>query len=557
MPTLYRKYRPERWSDVAGQSHIVTTLTNALKGGLLAHAYLFTGPRGTGKTTVARLLAKSINCTNRLDGKEPCDECANCLAFADSRAFDIIEIDGASNNGVENIRELRETVKLPPTLGAKKTYIIDEVHMLSGGAWNALLKTLEEPPSHVIFILATTELHKIPATISSRCQRFDFSRFSAATIIEKLARIALSEGITIDSDALEMIALTAEGGMRDAESLLAQAISLEDKHITGFEAATILGITERKVVFDFVTALGTRNLDAAIIIIESLAQKGVDFRSFSGTLTYFLREVLFHKLGDTAQKTLSAPTSPEERTTFESLATQFSFAELARLMELIHHARAEIRHAPLQQVPLEIAVLAFLFPENLTPPTSQSRQHPAPSISSPTQAQTEPNIPKVALPTNTPLSKQTAKKESLPHEISANTPVQAPLHQDSTSKESSTTAEEHTETPTASSFTLATIQGKWPAFLEEIKRRNASLSLSLSGSTPTLSESGAISVAVRHTFHKERLEKPENRLTIEEAIATIFGMSARLTVNVVPEKPIPDDPLLDSALEMLGGKVVE
>ncbi|QQR77264.1 MAG: DNA polymerase III subunit gamma/tau [Candidatus Moraniibacteriota bacterium] len=556
MSTLYRKYRPEHWSDVAGQEHIVTTLTNALKGALLAHAYLFTGPRGTGKTTVARLLAKSINCTNRRDGKEPCGECANCLAFADGRAFDIIEIDGASNNGVENIRELRETVKLPPTLGTKKVYIIDEVHMLSGGAWNALLKTLEEPPSHVIFILATTELHKIPATISSRCQRFDFSRFPTATIIEKLSRIALSEGVTVDVDALEMIALTAEGGMRDAESLLAQAIALEDKHITGSEAATILGITERKTVFDFVAAIGTRNLDTAIIIIESLAQKGVDFRSFAGTLTHFLREILFHKLGDTARETLTTPTSPEERAAFESLATQFSFAELARLTELIHHARTEIRHASLQQVPLEVATLAFLFPEDLTTPAPQSRQHPTPSTSPSTQIQITPATPKVAPPTSTPSSKQSTEKELPPHETPTNTPIQAPLHQDSAPKESSTTAEEHTETPTASPFTLATIQGKWPAFLEEIKRRNASLSLSLSGSTPTLSESGTISVTVRHTFHKERLEKPENRLTIEEAIATIFGKPARLTVNVVSEEPTPNDPLLDSALEMLGGKVV-
>ena len=553
MTTLYRKYRPEHWSDVSGQTHIVTTLTNALAGNLLAHAYLFTGPRGTGKTTVARLLAKSINCTDRRDAKEPCDNCGNCRAFAEGRAFDIIEIDGASNNGVENIRELRETVKLPPTLGAKKIYIIDEVHMLSGGAWNALLKTLEEPPSHVIFILATTELHKIPATISSRCQRFDFSRFPTATIIEKLSRIAASEGVTVDDDALEMIALTAEGGMRDGESLLSQVIALEDKHITGSEAATILGITERKTVFDFVAALGAHDLDAAVITLESLAQKSIDFRSFSGTLTHFLREILFYKLGDTARKTLVAPTSLEERATFETLSAQFSFAELARFMELVHHARTEIRHTVLQQIPLEIAALAFLFPEDTaTPPVSTTTPRPAstPSIHS--------------TPKNTPLSPQETKEPTLQHSQESKTlsPKNAENVSTLVTQEISTpknTGDTHDQASnkeeTSTPLTLPIIQIKWSAFLEEIKRRNASLSLSLSGSTPQISEQGAISVAVRHTFHKERLEKSENRLTIEEALATIFGTPARLTVSVVHEEPVAD-PLLDSALTILGGKVI-
>ena len=544
MATLYRKYRPEHWSDVAGQAHIVTTLTNALAGNLLAHAYLFTGPRGTGKTTVARLLAKSINCTDRRDAKEPCDACANCRAFAEGRAFDIIEIDGASNNSVENIRELRETVKLPPTIGARKIYIIDEVHMLSGGAWNALLKTLEEPPAHVVFILATTELHKIPATISSRCQRFDFSRFLTTTIIEKLSRIAQSEGVTIDADALEMIALSAEGGMRDAESLLAQVIALEDTHITGSEAAAILGITERKTVFEFVAALGARDLDTAIITLESLAQKGVDFRSFAGTLTHFLREILFQKLGSTARSTLSAQSSAEEHDTIATLATQFSFPDLARLMELIHHARTEIRHASLQQVPLEIAALAFLFPEDPATATQPKEQSPTP----PTSASIAPTTPKNTSPESASPPKQTAKTPVATHS-------KTPTHSTPTPKETSL-PEQHPETAASSPITLTLLKEKWHAFLGEIKRRNASLSLSLSGSTPKLSKNGAIGVTVRHAFHKERLEKPESRLTIEEALATIFGTPARLTVELASESSNPNDALLDSALNILGGKVI-
>ena len=223
---LYRKYRPQSFADFVGQEHIVKTITNALAMGRVAHAYLFCGPRGVGKTTIARILAKAANCENRKkDDYEPCNKCLACQEINQGKSLDIIEIDAASHTGVDDIRELRDGIRFSPTRLRYKVFIIDEVHQLSKAAFNALLKTLEEPPEYAIFILATTEIHKVPETIISRCQKFDFHRLSMEKIIERLAKIAKSEGVKIEKPALEMVAMNAEGGMRDAESLLGQIMA--------------------------------------------------------------------------------------------------------------------------------------------------------------------------------------------------------------------------------------------------------------------------------------------------------------------------------------------
>jgi len=279
---FYRKYRPQKLADVVGQKHIVQTLFNAIKNNHLGQAYLFTGPRGTGKTSIARILAKTINCLDLKD-VQACGQCFNCATITAGRSLDIIEIDAASHTGVDNVREIIEAVKLPTTSLKYKVYIIDEVHMLSTGAFNALLKTLEEPPTHVIFILATTEIHKVPETIISRCQRFDFTRLPIQLIIQKLSAIAKSEEIKISPESLEMIALASEGGMRDAESLLGQIMALEDKNITVKEVEEILGTADRQSVGVIAGMIVNGETEKALEKINALFTDGYDLEIFTKT----------------------------------------------------------------------------------------------------------------------------------------------------------------------------------------------------------------------------------------------------------------------------------
>ncbi len=367
---LYRKYRPQKLEDVLGQDLNMQILKNAAKAGRLGQAYIFYGARGTGKTTTARLIAKLLNCEKRRNDPkfaalcEPCNECRECLAIDAQNSMDVIEIDAASNRGIDEIRNLKENIKAAPGGGAFKVYIIDEAHMLTGAAWNALLKTLEEPPRHVVIIMATTEYEKLPATIISRAQRFAFRKQAKATIMEKLAAIAKAEKIKIDDGALELLAAAGEGSFRDAESLLEQVSSFNkaasSASITLDDAERITGRTGLRRVHELAALLLARDAKGALGVIAALQDDGHNLVQFTRDLIHYLRKVLSLSVNPALEPVFEKDLTRDEVTAIKQLGAASDTAALVKLIRALIRAYAEMRYSPFAVVPLEVAIVENL-----------------------------------------------------------------------------------------------------------------------------------------------------------------------------------------------------
>jgi len=364
---LYRKYRPQNFAEIIGQEHVVKTLTNAISSGRISHAYLFAGPRGLGKTSIARLLAKAVNCQNRKEGTaEPCNKCSSCLEIMGNRSMDLIEIDAASHRGIDDIRELRDGIRFVPTKSKYKVFIIDESHQLTREAFNALLKTLEEPPGHAIFVLATTEIHKMISTIISRCQRFDFRKLTVPEIIKRLEIISEREKVKIERPALELIALNSTGSLRDAESLLDQALTFANtfnRELRAEDIKDLLGLVEIELVSKFTDFLCQKKSMEAINFLNELAEKGLDLQEFSKSLINYLRQALILRLiGEAAgepDNPIITGLTKEELAKLQTQAATFKESELQKNINLFLDAQNKMKYSPIPQLPLELAIIEF------------------------------------------------------------------------------------------------------------------------------------------------------------------------------------------------------
>jgi DNA polymerase-3 subunit gamma/tau len=554
---LYRKWRPHLWDEVVGQDHVVQTLKNAIRSDRIAHAYLLAGPRGTGKTTSARLLAKAVNCLAENLGDRPCDQCENCQAVNDGRFLDLIEIDAASNTSVDDIRDLRDKINFQPSKGRKKVYIIDEVHMLSTAAFNALLKTLEEPPPHAIFILATTEVHKIPATVLSRCQRHEFRRIPVRDIVSRLKIILTEEKITAEEEALILIARQSTGAMRDAISLVDQ-LSSTGEDITVERAQQVMGTATNHSVIDLVQAIVTRQAADGLNCIHRALDAGTDPRQFARQAVDYLRSLLLIRMGtpeqvdatqDVRQQMAQHAQALDPERLLEALRLFNSAASDNRagwqpglLLELALVEAIEEKKAPVQIVQAAPAVQAAVRQPSQAPEGREERSVPPPLPPASGRSSAAP----LAAP-------QTPARQESPAAAAAVRPAETPAAQP---------AEMPAAAPSGG-ISLQDIVHNWARIRTVVKRHRSQTEGLLNSCKPVAIKDGALVLSFKTEILRQKMDVPENVELIRQAVYHVTG--ANLGVSCVVSTrmgsssdaiDVPSDGLVGAALN-LGGQIVQ
>jgi DNA polymerase III subunit gamma/tau len=576
--SLYRRHRPGSFDEVVGQTHVVRTLRNAVEGGKVHHAYLFVGSRGTGKTSMAKILARSLNCERGGPTVAPCGECESCLTIAAGTSMDVIEMDAASNRSVDDVRDLRERVAYAPSGGRWKVYILDEAHMLTKEAWNAFLKTLEEPPPNTVFVLATTESHKVMATIADRCQRFDFQRPSLEQISEVLNRVAAAESIEVDEGAAAMIARSAQGSFRDALGTLDQLVAFGGSHVELGDVLEMLGAADAELLFDAVDAVVAEDPKGVLLGVEKMARSGRDPSQFARDLLAHLRHLLI------TQTTGEVPTSfvvtATDTARMQSQAAAIKPANLMRTIDELANALTAVREGDDARLAVEIALLKAARPDFDSDTASLLRRierlengsaraaGPAAAGDPPPPAE-QAGVPPTTSPTaavppqdvDPPAAEEEEAEAAPAPEPEASAPADPPAGDavGGTAPEealatgrgggSPAAAGPAGQEPSSTELSFSDIQEAWPAVLQKLSETAPALAATFEGARPTSFDGAGLQVGfpAAMTFNKKKADNPERRDTLAAAFAAVTGVGLRPTFVVLSEEeeeqaPPPDTP---------------
>ncbi|MFU0801082.1 MAG: DNA polymerase III subunit gamma/tau [Xylanivirga thermophila] len=537
---LYRQWRPETFDDMVGQDSIVRTLKNQIKSGRIAHAYLFCGSRGTGKTSAAKILARAVNCISPKDAS-PCGECRVCKQLKDGNNMDIIEIDAASNNGVDEIRDLRDKVKYPPTVGRYKVYIIDEVHMLSIGAFNALLKTLEEPPAHVIFILATTEPHKLPSTIISRCQRFDFKRIPHRVIMERLEMIAQASSFNIDEEAIDTIARWSEGGMRDALSLMDECVGFCGEHISNSDVLAILGTADQRFIFEFADNMLENNVSALFEMINDIIEDGKNISVFLKDIIYHMRNLMLIKVCGVKNDLLDM--SDATLKDYGLQAQRAGIEKITRIVDILTGLDSQLKWSTQPRVILELAMVKICRPDE-----DQSYEAIIERLKALENGMVSiPKQPQV-------MQQNKEKKVAKPRE-------EAGERKKEVQKKEKTADKINSKKAVSTQNNGKSIEESWPDIMNEIKKERMPIYTLLREAKVSQSGEGKVILkfAPDQGFYAAAIEMDDKRTFIQDMIYKMTGKNVIVACQLGESSNTSDenDDVVKKAIEIFGEQFVE